>query len=369
MYRKLPTLALAAAAASQLGATDCGQIIRDPGFDLWCGDQLCSWKVERGSVERVPTWNEGDPGVALLGSDTAIEQLTPVTDADTTCIEITMMSNVTLDAHVVLNIDVDDDGTIEQSEQLPTAAWQPLTFLVAIRAPYSGVRFELAKTGPGSAELADINAVVSTACGAGQTPLDPRPVPIGEPCQGSADCRSGFCALPVGLLGLPGAENGNGVCASCDATSCGSGEVCGAGIAPTVVAGVAPACVPAGSKPLGELCLGDAECAAGPCVNDACSECNPVGSNSCPNGETCLSTWPEFFDVFTPFLCSPSVPRGSGEVCVDSDECSSGVCVGETYSECSDSRPCTSDQDCPIDGDTLLNGACQVVGVVGGTCE
>ena len=36
------------AAASQLGATNCGEVLRDPGFDLWCGGDLCAWKVERG---------------------------------------------------------------------------------------------------------------------------------------------------------------------------------------------------------------------------------------------------------------------------------------------------------------------------------
>ena len=34
-------------AASQMGATDCGQVLRDPGFDLWCGEDLCAWKLER----------------------------------------------------------------------------------------------------------------------------------------------------------------------------------------------------------------------------------------------------------------------------------------------------------------------------------
>ena len=50
---RLPTLFVLAAAVSQIGATDCGNALNDPGFDLWCGDQLCDWKIERGSVSRV----------------------------------------------------------------------------------------------------------------------------------------------------------------------------------------------------------------------------------------------------------------------------------------------------------------------------
>ena len=60
--------------ASQMGATKCGQVLRDPGFDLWCGDELCAWKVERGDVKRVATWHEADAGVELVGGDVAIEQ-------------------------------------------------------------------------------------------------------------------------------------------------------------------------------------------------------------------------------------------------------------------------------------------------------
>src|SRR5215468_1920822 len=74
-WRAASTAAIAVAAAGQLGATDCGGgITRDPGFDLWCGDVLCAWKIERGEVLRVPTWNEGDAGVELVGPDAAIEQ-------------------------------------------------------------------------------------------------------------------------------------------------------------------------------------------------------------------------------------------------------------------------------------------------------
>jgi hypothetical protein len=376
MHRKiLPTAALVAAAASQLGATDCGQITRDPGFDLWCGsDTLCAWKVERGTVERVPTWNEGDPGVALLGDDTAIDQLTPVTSDDTTCIQFTMMANVDLDAHVVLNIDVDADGTIDQAEQLPAAPWKPLSFLIAIRAPYAGVRFEIAKTGGGSAVLAQMNAQVSTACDPNQAALDPRPAPLGAPCTGSGDCSSGYCWVPPPFGLLPDAGvSGAGTCSSCDSSSCGSGDVCGAGTAPTVVSGVALACVPAASKQLGELCVADAECTTGLCVNQACAACDPdAGSGSagaCSGGGECLPTWPSFFDLYTPYLCDPTTPQPAGAPCVENSECSSGTCAGSAYAQCDDGRPCTTALDCPIDGGTLLNGACTPVGIVGGTCD
>src|SRR5438105_10923360 len=81
------TVIAATLAAGQLGATDCGGgITRDPGFDLWCGDALCAWKIERGDIRRAPTWHEADAGVELVMPDTAIEQFTPVNSLDGTCI-------------------------------------------------------------------------------------------------------------------------------------------------------------------------------------------------------------------------------------------------------------------------------------------
>src|SRR5688572_3846364 len=91
--------------ASQMGATKCGQVLRDPGFDLWCGDQLCAWKLERGEVKRVATWHEGDAGVELVGPDVAIAQLTPVNSGDDTCIQFNLVANVDENAEVYLNVD------------------------------------------------------------------------------------------------------------------------------------------------------------------------------------------------------------------------------------------------------------------------
>src|ERR1700689_2726105 len=139
--RAIPSIIIVAAAATQLGSTDCGQVIRDSGFDLWCGDALCAWTTERGAILKVPTWNEGDPGVQFVGDDGAIEQLTPVDSSDGTCIEFDLIANIDDNAEVDLNIDVNGDGTVEQSERLPTSNWASLTYKIALRAPFAGVRF------------------------------------------------------------------------------------------------------------------------------------------------------------------------------------------------------------------------------------
>src|SRR3954453_22127790 len=99
--RLMMTLAI----ASQVGAGECGNgILRDPGFDLWCGDSLCAWKLERGDVKRVATWHEGDAGVELVGEDVAIEQLSPVNSGDDTCIRFDLVANIDDNAEVYLNV-------------------------------------------------------------------------------------------------------------------------------------------------------------------------------------------------------------------------------------------------------------------------
>ena len=55
MRTKLFTLGVILAATSQMAATGgdgCGPdpVLRDPGFDLWCGDDLCIWKVVTGEL-------------------------------------------------------------------------------------------------------------------------------------------------------------------------------------------------------------------------------------------------------------------------------------------------------------------------------
>src|ERR1700749_2479094 len=92
-----------ALAASQVGATDCGQAIKDPGFDLWCGDTLCSWTIERGAIAKVPTRTEGGPGVELVGDDVAIDQVSPVAASDGSCIELDLSANVDEHAQVEIN--------------------------------------------------------------------------------------------------------------------------------------------------------------------------------------------------------------------------------------------------------------------------
>lgn len=341
----LPTLAVAAAAAGQLGATECGEALDDTGFDHWCDDRLCFWELERGEVRRVPTWIDGDDGVEFVGDDVAISQLAPVTSDDTDCVRLSMVADIAGDAAVELHADVFGDGTLEAVVPVPAAAWERRVAWLGLRGSYEGVRLRLTKRGPGRAVLAQLSAEVADGCG---TWVDVPPRPLGAACVAGADCASGRCAQAV--------------CAACiDDADC-PGEVCGR--TPDAPAHLAPwrACVPAGGVPLGGPCLADGECATGACNGLACSEC--VDAAGC-GGARCGSP----ADAVAAWTCD-GPPRPPGTPCVVDAQCASGACDGAPLGACDPwgLDLCREDDDCPAD-DALHPGACAPVSVTGGVCR
>lgn len=365
-------LALLAAIGSQLGATDCGQAIKDPGFDLWCGDTLCAWKVERGSIQEVDTWHAGDHGVSLVGDNTAIEQWSPVASTDGVCIEFDLIANIDANVDATLNVDVFGDGTVDASEHLPTGTWQPLAFQIMMPAIYQGVRFEIAKTGSGAAELANIGAqVVADGC-AGQPPLVVTARPGGAVCGSDGDCAAGlFCGDdPFALTGAFSSQVDT--CVPCDTTrgGCGSGDACGAGVPLSPVLVAPTACVADASKELGQLCAGSAECASGICYDAMCSTC--ASSANC-TGDACQPAWTvpaaDSLAGIIAYECGPGLGhRQTGEPCVANDDCASGTCDGAPLQVCFDGRQCATADDCPFD-DNLNQTPCIAVGVQGGSCH
>jgi hypothetical protein len=376
--RTLPILFIVAV-ISQVGATDCGQVIRDSSFDLWCGEELCAWKVTRGDIKRVSTWNEGDSGVELVGTDAAIQQLTPVNHGDGTCITFHLVANVADKAEVFLDIDVQGDGTVERTERIPASHWKPLSYNISIAPPFDGIRFEIRKGGSGSAQLANIGAetTANDEC-EGIGALDPGPRRDGALCTAATDCASAIC------IGSPTLQPDplffNAVCAGCDpkASACGAGTVCGLGDAFSPVFAIPTECVPTASKELGEPCLADTECGTGICWRGAdqtlgvCSTCKV--DSDCSGGQLCSASWDVDLLTWTgPFVCGANeMKAASGAPCATDDDCTSNHCNGAMRAQCSDGRSCISPADCPFGAggaDPLQNGACDTVGVQGGTCQ
>jgi hypothetical protein len=375
-------LPIAIAAASQLGATDCGSVIRDDGFDLWCGDDLCVWKVVRGDVMRVPTWHEGDDGVEFVGDDVAITQLSPVNsgDSNATCIQFEMVANVESKAEAFLELDLEADGAIDLMERIPTTKWESVAFAIPIDPPYDGIRFTLVKRGAGTAVLAQIEARTSEDACEGLPPIDPGPRPNGARCFDGSDCMSGLCLTKRTLI--PDGDTAK-ACAGCDpdAAACGAGEVCGLAETSTSILAIPLACVPAAGKDTGEQCITGDECASSICfrpsalVAGACSACD--AGTTCPNGLACATGWGSDGDLsdalrgigIGPRVCGPGSQMGApGAACTQDADCASNRCAGTERRACSDGRACISIADCPVKN-ALEPGACTIVGVQGGSCE
>ena len=363
-------LLIAGVAASQLGSTDCGQITTDPGCDLWCGEQLCSWKIDHGDVRQVATWHEGDDGVDLASDDVAIYQLTPVTNSDAQCIEFTMLADIELGPDVRFQVDIWGDGSYELDEAIPEARWRPLSYRFAIDGRYNGVKFQISKRGAGHAVVAQLDAhVCDEGVSAGRV-LSPGAPPNGSYCYEGGMCASGVCDTREEF---PGAFDGRNTCSTCDSTlDCTTaGDVCGVAFPPQYTLAAYGTCVPMASKVLGQACGIHEECASGTCSVGVCSSCF---ATSCGSGISCersvvLTTADPLVTYPAPLVCAPSSGQSqSGVACSENDDCASGTCNGAPRRICIDGRACNNDTDCPI-AEGLDHGSCATVGVLGGTCQ
>jgi hypothetical protein len=363
-------LALVVIAATQMGATDCGQVLRDPGFDLWCGDELCSWKLLRGDIEQVGTWHESDSGVSFVGADSAIQQVAPVNSGDGSCIRFTMVADVQPGAEVFLDIDLEADGTVERPERVVAANWAPVEIFIKIDGPYDGIRFELRKTGNGRAVLANIGAEIAGGECGDIAPIVVAPRPDGGTCFEDEHCASGICAQSP--TQVPGSAVFGFACAGCDVTAiCNGGDVCGLAEPTSPLLAVPVACVPPAVKELAEQCILDAECASGICgkpSGGALGLCSACATASDCGGGACDLAWTANTFPSSPKVCRPGEGAGTtGVACGTDADCASGTCAGSERKTCEDGRECRTPADCPAT-DGLAPGPCTTVGVQGGTC-
>ncbi|MFH1469304.1 MAG: hypothetical protein ABIO70_33275 [Pseudomonadota bacterium] len=348
------------------GYSSCGEdILADPGFDLWCGDQLCTWEVEEGEVEKVPTWDERDEGASLVGPAVAISQPAAVSGLGARCIYFTLLADADEGATLRLQLDFLDDGSVEYDQEIPAEDWENIGFHITTPDWYDGLRFRIRKDGDERAVIAQVRAQSVPYDDCTAAPLELNDRPDGAECAEGEQCASGTCG-DLDVLGDWLTES----CGACqDDRDCGEGEACGEEFGAQQLPYLA--CGEPGRHSLGEACQGDAECATGICIQGQCAECG--GQNLCEEGAVCDRHPAVEGDTdreLEPFMCDPAAGlRAPGERCLDDADCQSGSCddhLGSLRICDSTGRPCDSDDDCTLWG---FEGTCQRIGVLDGTCR
>lgn len=136
--------------------------LENPSFDLWCGESLCSWDLDRGHIDRVPSWHAEDHGVSFRDKGTQISQFTD--DPSLRCLHIEVIADTTSSARMTLALDFDDDGQIEWEKTLPASDWKTLELWVNAPAEHEGVRVIARKEGSGRAVLAQLHVSDDDTC-------------------------------------------------------------------------------------------------------------------------------------------------------------------------------------------------------------
>ena len=144
-----------------VGAAACEtDLIDDPGFQLWCGEELCAWELEEGEIRKVPTWHTHDYGVDLVGAPVLLSQAAL---RSASCVRIEVTSRVEEDAMVTVEVDADSDGEVDWTVPVDSSdRFVGQVQDVELDLSYEGV-FYLRKSGQGEAVVARLR--VSEECG------------------------------------------------------------------------------------------------------------------------------------------------------------------------------------------------------------
>jgi hypothetical protein len=270
---KLCALALFAFAATMLVA-GCDDVVRDATFREWCGENLCAWKLETGTIRKAPTWHKNDHGVELVATPTAISQSV---SGSPRCLTFTTIADVDLGAQVTIGLDFNRDGTIDHEQPIAATGFREAKTQVTAPAHYDGIRFVVTKKGAGRAVLAQMRVQSGEACTA--PPLALRDLPLGAPCAiagGGDECRSGVCCDYLCSDCCPGPTSyvqrlPDGTNVKNSTEPCPGSVACERRAVPNIRGFFMPAiphqCEPGkGAAAPGAECIGNDDCASGECI-------------------------------------------------------------------------------------------------------
>jgi hypothetical protein len=258
---------VAVTVAAGLCISACDDVVKDATFRMWCGENLCAWTTEAGTIRRAPTWHKKDYGVELVDTPTVISQT--VTDKSPRCLEFTTVADVEARAQVTIGVDFNADGVIDYEQPIAETGFRESRTLVTAPVRYQGIRFVIAKKGIGRAVLAQIRVQSAASCTGPEVELSD--LPIGFPCAplaGGAECRSGVCCegLCSECCGADAGATGAVAAACSDGGLCARRDVANVGPPPLLLPTVPHQCDPGtGARSTGEACLSGDDCTSGAC--------------------------------------------------------------------------------------------------------
>jgi hypothetical protein len=278
-------------ALASLGGACDGDVLTDPTFRTWCGDELCAWTTESGAVRRAPTWHRHDYGVELVGAPASIGQdasgatgapefLLGDLAAQPRCLRFTTLADVDAAAQVSVAFDFDRDGRVDLEQPIAETNFRPTRTELTAPYAYDGLRVTITKRGEGRAVLAQMRLQSVDGCTA--PPVERSPQPLGAPCTaaGAGECASGVCC--------------GGRCSEC----CDGAAY--------------------------DVTADDPSFPAVACVDGG--RCGPR-EGALPEADGRVPKW--LYATPVPAQCDPGLgQRAAGAACVADDDCASGACEG-----------------------------------------
>ena len=316
-------------------------LVRNAGFDTWCGLQPCGWDLTQGTATSVASWSEADRAVELSGLDATLQQVVTQAwsyESPLRCLTVQALAD---GAPLRLELDVQSDDTVDWTADVPASGWETHEFVVAPPAWFGDVTLRVAKPGGATTRVGHLR-LIPTEC---EQPRISQTQPIGRPCLAHDQCQNFALCAQVSPTGetWPGSlhETLPRACGECRSDEeCAFGVPCTIGWSPSTflhrTCGTAP-------RSLGERCVAGEDCKSGWCSSGRCSECLRNEPFPCE----CERLYVGGFHLAD--VCSDDA-RPAGADCMVHDQCAR-ECVGLPLGLCSnDGRTCDDDTECASSG-------------------
>jgi hypothetical protein len=304
-------------------------------IDSTCADALCGWEVSQGSLVSSASWHEHQRAVELAETPTRItRKLSGAPNVP--CLSLTILAEIESDGGLEVQLDFDDDGSIDARTSIPALRWRNTTVPLRTPAEYRSLRINLERQGPGQVRIASLRLSADwTSC----LSTTPTTQSDGALCSIDQTCSSGRCVLGhCARCGVQGCEEGEG---------CRSSEECRDG---ACAAGICRACAKRGDCAEGLGCS-----VAGQCAGRSCTQAALPATTAFPGEEgTCGSCatdtdCPATFCVLGRCAgCRTNADCASGQVCAYDDSLSAThrACRSPLTSIVARGGLCEADEDC-----------------------